>query len=71
MRLGRSVWLVRRDGPPEAGDRAKFRRLPYGEVRALLDAAYGRDAIDADRVVRALDAVVRALEADSPVRAIG
>lgn len=70
VRLGKSVGLVRRVGRPEASGRATFRRLPHGEIRALLDAAYGRDAIDADRVVRALDAVVRALEADSPVRAI-
>src|SRR5512134_108990 len=70
VRLGKSVGLVRRVGRPEASGRATFRRLPHGEIRALLDAAYGRDAIDADRVVRALDAAVRALEADSPVRAI-
>jgi hypothetical protein len=70
VRLGRSVWLVRRGGRPEASGRATFRRLPHGEVRALLDAAYGQDAIDADRVVRGLDAAVRALDDDAPVRAI-
>ena len=70
VRLGRNCWLVRRVGPPQPSGRARFCRLPDGEVRALLDAAYGKNAVDADRVVRALDAAVRALDDGVPARAI-